>query len=302
MKLKGVLIVMKKFLSFLIVATFALSSAVTVLADETVNKVGIREYEQTKGNNVKWNENTKTIAVYDDSEFLYSVSIGDSTVNMKDFRFQLDYNIEAENGVAYIKKGTLDFINDALEKNKSYDKAGLYKIVEKSYESEDKNIVINYPQIEKYKGELLQSYMNQSISQIVKKYSENSIYESLSLDYSIERSDEKYISILFTGEAKTTLFNDTVKVMDSVTMELDSSQVLTVENYIKDKEKLFDILKNSILKPLEYESLKFYFDDENIVFYYMLSDDSNREYNAIELNLSESENIIHEYIGEKPAS
>ena len=107
---------------------------------------------------------------------------------------------------------------------------------------------------------------------------------------------------MFTGEAKTTLFNDTVKVMDSVTMELDSSQVLTVENYIKDKEKLFDILKNSILKPLEYESLKFYFDDENIVFYYMLSDDSNREYNAIELNLSESENIIHEYIGEKPAS
>ena len=112
MKLKGVLIVMKKFLSFLIVATFALSSAVTVLADETVNKVGIREYEQTKGNNVKWNENTKTIAVYDDSEFLYSVSIG-----------------EAENGVAYIEKSTLDFINDMLEKNKSYDKAGLYKIV-----------------------------------------------------------------------------------------------------------------------------------------------------------------------------
>ena len=302
MKLKGALIVMKKSFSFLIVATFALSSAVTVLADETVNKVGIREYEETKGNNIKWNENTKTVSVYDDSEFLYSVGIGDSTVNMKDFRFQLDYNIEAENGVAYIKKGTLDFINDALEKNKSYDKAGLYKIVEKSYESEDKNIVINYPQIENYKGELLQSYMNQSISQIVKKYSQNSIYKSLSLDYSIERSDEKYISILFTGEAKTTLFNDTVKIMDSVTMELDSGQVLTVENYIKDKEKLFDILKNSILKPLEYESLKFYFDDENIVFYYMLSDDSNREYNAIELNLSELENIIHEYIGEKPAS
>ena len=95
---------------------------------------------------------------------------------------------------------------------------------------------------------------------------------------------------------------DTVKIMDSVTMELDSSQVLTVENYIKDKEKLFDILKNSTLKPLEYESLKFYFEDENIVFYYMPSDDSNREYNAIELNLSELENIIHEYIGEKPAS
>ena len=34
----------------------------------------------------------------------------------------------------------------------------------------------------------------------------------------------------------------------------------------------------------------------------MPSDDSNREYNAIELNLSELENIIHEYIGEKPAS
>lgn len=302
MKLKGVLIVMKKFLSFLIAATLVLSSAVSVLADKTVNKVGIREYEQTKGNNVKWNENTKIITVYDDSEFLYSVSIGDSTVNMKDFLLQLDYNIEAENGVAYIEKSTLDFINDMLEKNKSYDKAGLYKIVEKSYESEDKNIVINYPQIENYKGELLQSYMNQSISQIVKKYSQNSIYKSLSLDYSIERSDEKYISILFTGEAKTTLFNDTVKIMDSVTMELDSSQVLTVENYIKDKEKLFDILKNSTLKPLEYESLKFYFEDENIVFYYMPSDDSNREYNAIELNLSELENIIHEYIGEKPAS
>ena len=130
-----------------------------------------------------------------------------------------------------------------LEKNKSYDKAGLYKIVEKSYESEDKNIVINYPQIENYKGELLQSYMNQSISQIVKKYSQNSIYKSLSLDYSIERSDEKYISILFTGEAKTTLFNDTVKIMDSVTMELDSSQVLTVENYIKDNFKLSKVMK-----------------------------------------------------------
>ena len=151
---------MKKFLSFLIAATLVLSSAVSVLADKTVNKVGIREYEQTKGNNVKWNENTKIIAVYDDSEFLYSVSIGDSTVNMKDFLLQLDYNIEAENGVAYIEKSTLDFINDMLEKNKSYDKAGLYKIVEKSYESEDKNIVINYPQIENYKGELLQSYMN----------------------------------------------------------------------------------------------------------------------------------------------
>ena len=102
MKLKGVLIVMKKFLSFLIAATLVLSSAVSVLADKTVNKVGIREYEQTKGNNVKWNENTKIIAVYDDSEFLYSVSIGDSTVNMKDFLLQLDYNIEDEKFVAYI--------------------------------------------------------------------------------------------------------------------------------------------------------------------------------------------------------
>ena len=46
---------MKKFLSFLIAATLVLSSAVSVLADKTVNKVGIREYEQTKGNNVKWN-------------------------------------------------------------------------------------------------------------------------------------------------------------------------------------------------------------------------------------------------------
>ena len=44
MKLKGVLIVMKKFLSFLIAATLVLSSAVSVLADKTVNKVGIREY------------------------------------------------------------------------------------------------------------------------------------------------------------------------------------------------------------------------------------------------------------------
>lgn len=299
---KGVIINMRKNLFITTMIVCLLFNAVFVFGSESENKLGIRRYEETKGNTVCWKDSTKTISVYDDDIFLYSVDIGDSTINMENFSLQLNYTVEAENGTAYMKEETLDFIAETLEQNKNHEQGELYKIVSEIYESEDKNIRIRYPRIENYKGELIQDYMNQSIDHLVKKYAENNIYKSLSLEYSVERSDEKYISILFTGEAKTTLFQNDIKVMDSIILDLDTSQELTVENYIKDQVQLSSILENKSLKPLEYENLKFYFSNDNVVFYFVPSDDSVRMYHMIAFSFDELKNIVQEDIGDRPAS
>ena len=293
---------MRKNLFITTMIVCLLFNAVFVFGSESENKLGIRRYEETKGNTVCWKDSTKTISVYDDDIFLYSVDIGDSTINMENFSLQLNYTVEAENGTAYMKEETLDFIAETLEQNKNHEQGELYKIVSEIYESEDKNIRIRYPRIENYKGELIQDYMNQSIDHLVKKYAENNIYKSLSLEYSVERSDEKYISILFTGEAKTTLFQNDIKVMDSIILDLDTSQELTVENYIKDQVQLSSILENKSLKPLEYENLKFYFSNDNVVFYFVPSDDSVRMYHMIAFSFDELKNIVQEDIGDRPAS
>ncbi len=290
---------MKKSIALISAVTFVGSNCFLALANDTDNLLGLRKYEEDKGHTVSWIADTKEITVKNGDDLLYKTNLGRNSIDLDNFSLQLDYKIQENDGVTYLKQETLDFMNKTLFNTQDIETEA-YTIAEKTFESEGK--VINYPEIQNYKGELIQDYMNQSINNLVKKYSENEMYKTLSLDYTVEKGDDKYISILFTGTATTDLFKEPVTIMDSITFDLATSNEFTTENFIKDKEKLDEILKSNSLNPLEYENLKFYFKGNDVVFYFMPLNDSAKLNNVIVVSLDELKEIVNFDLGEKPAS
>ena len=292
---------MKKFLLFTSIIVLSASNSIFAFANESDINSGLRKYEENKGNTVCWNDEAKEISVYKENALLYSTNIGSSSIDLEDFSLQLNYTVDEKNGTTYLKQETLDFINSTLfpvQDNKEYG----YSITTEFYKNDDESITINYPKIINYKGELIQDYMNQSIYNLVEKYIDSDIYDSVSLDYSIEKSDDKVISILFTGVAKAKSFNNSTNIMDSINLDLNTSNEISLDNFIKDKEMLNDILESNSLKPLEYGSLKFYFKDDNVVFYYKPLDDSINLPHVIVVGIDELSPIINSDFGDRPAS
>ena len=292
----------KKILLVTILMLFWMLNCAFVFANETGGGVSIRKYEESRGNTVLWDEGEKKLSVYDGDSLIYSTNIGSSVMNTDTFSLQLDYEVNTKDGFAYLKEETLENINEICEKTKIYDQGGKCTIVEKKFENIDKNICVNYPEIQNYKGELLQDYMNQSIFQLVKQYIDNDMYESLMLDYSIQRCDDEYISILFTGKASIMPFLNSVNIMDSITLDLATSNELSVEKNIKDMNQLSNVLQENSLRKLEYEQLKFFFNDDKVVFYYKPLDDSKNLYDMIVLDIDALQGIMTLSADERPAS
>ena len=281
---------------------FAAFNSMTAFAGKTDGFVKLRQYEENNKNTVLYNEDEEKVSVYNNDELLYYLNVGGSTVNTDVFSFQLDYNVNINDGFTYLKQDTLDYISKTSNCPKTYNEIGKYEVVEEKYISGDGNICLSYPKIKNYKGELIADYINQSIFNMTEKYTNSDIYKSINIDYTLQKCSDDLISILFTGEASVESYLDTVNIADSITLDFKTSNEFTVENNISDIDRLKCILQDNSIRKLEYEKLKFYINEDKIVFYYRPLDDSKNLYNAVVLNLNDIEDILVFSNMERPAS
>lgn len=185
-----------------------------------------------------------------------------------------------------------------------------YEIKEEVLEATDKNITILYPQVTNYPGELLMDYMNQSLKKITDIYGEEGSYTDVNIDYEITRMDEDILSVVFKGTGKMEGIGE-VAIKQSINLDMaSSSNEINYENLIKDdeksKEEVMKILnekaKANGLEGVEAEGIRIYFDEENVVFFYMPLDDSAKEFVEISVPMNELEGHVNTEFGEAPAS
>lgn len=294
---------MKKGTLFATTLLFTLTNCPFAFAVEPNTLTGLRKYEESLGNTVNWDAASRKISVYEENTLLYTTYLGSDAIQTELCSIRLPALVEADkNGTAYLPQEALDFIHATQAPVKISETDGAYTIVSKQYEDPEKNILIHYPEIQNAKGELLQSYMNQSICQIVEKYAKNNLYESLTLDYTITRSDNRYISILFTGTGKAAGISEPVKIMDSISLDFETSTVITAENFFTQTDFLKDILKDNTVRKPEYETLRFYLTEDAIVFYYKPLDDSMTRYDVIAVDWAQIQPLLRENVGDRPAS
>lgn len=182
-----------------------------------------------------------------------------------------------------------------------------YVLEDQVFESGD--IKIHYPQMKNYPGELSQDYINQSLKKIVNLFSKNDYYSKATINYQITKQDQKIVSVLFTG---TVQLNDIgqVNIQRSMNLDLASTNEINYQDYIKDDQtaqtKVNNILNEKAqakgLSSFEAEGVQIYFQDNNVIFFYMPLDDSAKEFVELSVPIKELDGIINNNFGEHPAS
>lgn len=185
-----------------------------------------------------------------------------------------------------------------------------YELVTQAYKEQDRHIKISYPQISGFKGELLQDYMNQSLREPVEFLTTGNSYNDLELDYRVTLKTQEMLSVILIGTGQLEggrKFN----YLDSVNLDLKTSNEITFENFIKDDPtsrdafaKLLDLKAKEAGYPegADYEGLRLFFRPDEVVFYYMPLDDSAKEFVQISVPNVELEGLVEVEFGERPAS
>lgn len=169
-----------------------------------------------------------------------------------------------------------------------------------------RNTKIFYPKLQGYKGELSMGYMNQSIKQIADSYANSEDYTDVELDYEVKKLDEKIVSILFKGTGKLKDSRE-INIQKSVNLDVKSTNPIDYKNFIKDDEKVREILdvkakSEGITGGFEAEGIFIYFEGNNVVFYYMSLDDDAKAWVELSVPLVELDGLINTEFGEHPAS
>jgi len=185
-----------------------------------------------------------------------------------------------------------------------------YVLVTQVYEEKDNRIKIAYPQISGFEGELLQDYMNQSLREPVETLTVGTSYTDLELDYRVTLKTREMLSVIQIGTGQLEggrKFN----YLDSVNLDLKSSNEITFENFIKDDPasrdvfaKLLDdkFMEAGYSEGTDYEGLRLFFRPEEVVFFYMPLDDSAETFVQISVPKVELEGLVENEFGERPAS
>lgn len=185
-----------------------------------------------------------------------------------------------------------------------------YSTTKAYLEAASQNTKIYYPKLQGFRGELSMDYMNQSIKQAAEFYVNKEDYTDVQLDYEIKRLDDKVVSILFKGTGKHNGSRE-IAIQKSVNLDVKSTNPIIYENFIKDDErsraevtKLLDrqAKAKGISKGFDAEGVSIYFEDENVVFFYMPLDDDAKDWMELIVPLSELEGLINTDFGEHPAS
>lgn len=185
-----------------------------------------------------------------------------------------------------------------------------YALVTQVYEENDRRIKIAYPQISGFEGELLQDYMNQSLREPVETLTVGTSYTDLELDYRVTLKTREMLSVILIGTGQLEgrrKFN----YLDSVNLDLKSSNEITFENFIKDDPasrdafaKLLDdkFMEAGYAEGADYEGLRLFFRPEEVVFFYMPLDDNTEAFVQISVPKVELEGLVNDTFGERPAS
>ncbi len=203
-----------------------------------------------------------------------------------------------------VKEEPID--NVQKEEQSQNEKVSLsYDITKEVLEGEDKNTKIFYPQIKDYQGELLMDYMNQSLRKTADLYGNEDPYTDVQIDYEITKMDNDILSVLFKGTGKIEGHGD-INIKHSVNLDMKSSNEIDYNNLVKNNEELMKILnekaKEKGLEGVEAEGIRVYFEEENIVFYYMPLDDSAKEFIELSVPMNELKGLLNTEFGEMPAS
>jgi len=205
----------------------------------------------------------------------------------------------------------LDFAEEALIEREAYayQMATRYAEIEENFgydlktvEFENEYAKILYPAIENFRGELLQDYMNQSLSQYRELFSSGD-WDSVELDYDVTYRDENYLSVLFTGSGNLKTIGRNVNIKKSVTLDIgNTSNEIVFNNFVHDPDGLKSFLTSYTQDKLEYEGIFFYLDGPFITFYFMPLDDSVEEFTEISAPMDQIEPFISWDFGERPVS
>ena len=218
-----------------------------------------------------------------------------------------------ESGMAQeVNKQKLNQTQSQEIEKKNYADNGItdYEIIRAISEDKDSNTKIFYPQITGYKGQLLMDYMNQSLKKIVNIYGKKDVYKDISIDYKITKMDNNIISVLFKGTGKISGGRD-ITIQQSVNLDIKSSNEIVFENFIKGDQASRDEVRSilnekanaiGLKDEIEAESMRIYFEEENVVFYYMPLDDSTTNFIEISVNKNELDGLLNTDFGERPAS
>jgi len=275
--------------------------------------VPLRIIGEKLGYEVKWNGIDKPIEIMKGAQYTSIKPGEDYYFYGKMAPITLGIAPEIKDSVTYVP---LQFLNDILKVDAWMDETGVitikheekvlsYDITKEMMKNEEKNLQIFYPQITGYKGELLMDYMNQSLKRITDIYTKEDSYSDIHIDYQIKKMDNDIISILFEGTGKLQGIRD-INIKHSVNLDLKSSNEINYNNLVINDEEVLNLLEKKALEQgletFEAEGIKLYFEDENVVFYYMIPDDSEKVFTEIYVPKNELEGLINTEFGEKPMS
>lgn len=165
-----------------------------------------------------------------------------------------------------------------------------------------KNELVSYPIVEGYKGELLQSYINQSLFSVVEKYQKDT-YSNLMLNYKVTNMDDNILSVIYWGNVDIKGLG-TKMILDSVNIDLSKDKTvkeINVQNFIMSDKKsqtefnkiLQKKLKEQGIEDKNIEGLRLYFKDSRAVFYYVRPDDSVQKIVEIQIPITELEQVVN---------
>lgn len=208
---------------------------------------------------------------------------------------------DTENKVSLEKETAEEIEKKEPIENVSYD------LLESLFENKEKNIIIRYPKMTGFRGELLQDYMNQSLDNIINIFGESELYTDIDVMYEVTRMDDEILSVVFRGTGKFSEQRD-IKILKSVNLDVaKSSNEINYANLINDNAAIRQILAEKVVElnlssSFEAEGISIYFTDKDVVFYYMPLDDSAIDFIEVPVAIEEIQNFLNTDFGERPSS
>lgn len=213
----------------------------------------------------------------------------------------LPAQIDEESGIS------MDNNSEEEVKKEDQVKSASYDLSEKIFENKDRNIIIHYPEMINLKGELLQDYINQSLESIIGIYGESESYSDINVMYEVTRMDDEILSVVFRGTGKFSGLRD-ISILKSVNLDVSkSSKEINYTNLINDDSTMRKILADKVVNLelanfFEAEGISIYFNNNQVVFYYMPLDDSAVNFIEVPVAVEEIEELLNKDFGEIPAS
>ena len=126
------------------------------------------------------------------------------------------------------------------------------------YEDAQLSDQVHYPQLTQFQGELLLDYVNQSLARPAKE-----LEEGASLEYTVTRCDETWVSVLYT---KTVTAADGTETKSWIAVNLDGATAteVTMDNAFTDPDAVLALLETA---PEDAE-VSFYLDTDGAVFFF----------------------------------